>query len=133
MKNIKDFIVESRANEIEMLRDYETFKEYFEMLFTSSKEFMLKYFLKHTGLISVIDEKDETSFSDAIDAALQKCKDFQKWCFGSIQPKDNDWEKIPQHDEKEYQTKRAVLNDALKDLYKLLCDLVDKYDEDIDD
>lgn len=127
-------LFEARANEIEMLLDFDQFKEYFDMLFMASPDTAINYFLRHTGLSKVINERDKIRFTNEIDNAFQKTVEFKKWSHSFIKKclKDKD-STTPPYELKEYKSKQSALDDTLKELYKLLCDLADKYDADVPD
>ena len=127
-------LFEARANEIEMLLDFDSFKEYFDMLFMASPDTAIKYFLRHTGLSKVIDERDKIRFTNEIDNAFQKASKFKRWSRSFINRCLKDKDSVtPPLETKEYKSNQSALDTTLKELYKLLCDLVDKYDADIEE
>lgn len=129
MKTLKDFIVEARSNEIAWLLTFEEFKDYFDSLWITSSEIGAKLLLKHSGLNSVIDGSDKTKFSSEMNKVIQKRQDWKDFYHSALK-KQKDFKKEPLIDKKEYENKHKAYTDALEGLYKLLCDLTDKYDAD---
>lgn len=115
-------IFEARANEIAWLLTFEDFKDYLDRIYIPS-------LLKHTGLDSVIDKKDEDRYSSAMEKFSKAAEDLHNFRWNAVK-KNTDWRKTPQYDEKELKEKNTAYTDALKELYKLLCELTDKYDAD---
>lgn len=131
-ESFEDFcenIFEARANEIAWLTTFEDFKDYFDSIWITSSEIGVKLLLKYSGLYSVIDESDKTKFSSEMDKVIQKRQDWKDFYRGALK-KQKDFRKEPLIDKKEYENKHKAYTDALQDLYKLLCDLTDKYDAD---
>lgn len=122
-------IFETRSDEIAWLLTFEDFKDHFDSLWITSSDIGVKLLLKYSGLSSVIDETDKTKFSSAMDKVIQKLQDWKAF-YRSALKSNKDFRKKPLLDDEEYKNKHKAYNDALKDLYKLLCDLTDKYDAD---
>lgn len=115
-------IFEARANEIAWLLTFEDFKDYLAGSHTL-------FLLRHAGLDKVIDKKDADSFSSALKKVNDADEDFYN--FRRLVRKNNpDWRKEPQYDKKEWEQKSKAYDDSLKNLYKLMCKLTDKYDAD---
>lgn len=122
-------IFEARANEIAWLLTFEDFKDYFDSLWITSPEIGVKLLLKYSGLNSVINESDKSKFSAEMNKVIQNRQNWKDF-YRSALKKPKDFRKEPMIDKKEYENKHKAYTDALEDLYKLLCDLTDKYDAD---
>lgn len=122
-------IFEARSNEIAWLLSFEDFKDYFDSIWITSPEIGVKLLLKYSGLSSAIGETDKTKFSSEMDKVIQKRQDWKTFYRSALKNR-KDFKKEPLIDQKEYKNKHNAYIDALKDLYKLLCDLTDKYDAD---
>lgn len=122
-------IFEARANEIAWLLTFEDFQDYFDSLWITSSEIGVKLLLKYSGLLSAIDKSDKAKFSSEMNKVIQKRQDWKDF-YRSALKKQKDFRKEPLIDQKEYKNKHKAYIDALEDLYKLLCDLTDKYDAD---
>jgi hypothetical protein len=129
MKHIKDFLIEARSSEIAWLLTFEDFKDYFDSLWITSSDIGVKLLLKYSGLYPVIDETDKTKFSSEMDKTIQKRQDWKDFYRRALKEQ-KDFRKEPLLDNKEYKNKHKAYTDALEGLYKLLCELTDKYDAD---